>query len=309
MDVAKSERVNEDRACRFRRIAGTGFRLAMEVTRGCNLSCKHCFVQPDQNHPTTNELTDIIRQAKHLNCKKLIITGGEPLLRRDLEQIISAATAQGILVDLNSNCFNLTRARVDALKAAGLQETSVSLYGGRSIHDELTGRNGAFDHALRGIIFFREAGITVDVHGAIWNSMLPYIRDLVDTVQKHDVSSITFFSMIPAETRRDMDENILFPGLALKTIAQARACSSIPVRTVGLRQLDKDECAMGIGIYGLGADLRLRPCLLSRHRSNEEGIDLHIHSLQAAMSLLESRIKQGDWCAGCSPRTEGNPDE
>jgi MoaA/NifB/PqqE/SkfB family radical SAM enzyme len=304
-DQTISERCHADRACRFRRISGSGFRLALEVTARCNLTCRHCFVQPNQSQPSTDEITGILRQAKQLGCRKLILTGGEPLLRPDLEQIIASAAALGILCDLNSNVYALTRERACALRTAGLQEASVSLYGADALHDALTGQKGSFERVLQGIDLFREVGITVDVHGAIWNEMLPDLNDLIDTVQTHGVSSISFFSLIPTGTRNGTDAYVLSPDLALKTIAQAREIFSLPIRTVGLRPLEKEDCVMGNGIYGIGADLHLRPCLLSRNKENT-GIDLHTHNLREGFALLSQQIARGTWCTACYPPAEGN---
>lgn len=298
MDTVHSERSVADRTCRFRRIDSDGFRLAFEVTRRCDLSCDHCFVQPGRQHPTTGEVTDLIRQGGQLRCRKLIVTGGEPLLRQDLEQIITAAVEEGMLVDLNSNLFSLTPKRTGALKAAGLQEASVSLYGGRQMHDELTRKKGAFDRALQGIEMLREADITVDVHGAVWNGMLPYIDDLVETARRYGVSSISFFRLLPAETRHWSGRE-LCPEDALEAVERARTSSSIPIRTVGLLPPERGECVMGNGIYGLGADLRLSPCLLSRRQ--ERGIDMHTHRLREAIALLDAQVKRGEWHMACYP--------
>ena len=304
MALLKSTRLNEDRACRFRRIKGAGFRLAMEVTRRCNLSCQHCFVQLDQNQPTLEELRDVIGQAKQLGCRKLIITGGEPLLRKDLEKIIKIAVGSGLLVDLNSNLFRLTRQRVNALKAAGLQEASVSLYGGREIHDALTQHVGAFDSTLRGIELIRDAGMTVDVHGAVWNDMLPYLPKLVDTIQKRGVSSVTFFSLIPGNRSGNAIIHTYSPALVMKAVSRIREFAAIPVRTVGLCPLQEGECVQGNGIFGIGADMRLKPCLLSEHTNNQEGIDLYSCSLKTAISLLSKQILECEWRAACNPSVE-----
>ena len=300
MNNVTSIRIDEDRACRFRRISDNGFRLAFEVTRQCDMSCKHCFVKPCGDKPTTDEIMDIIRQMAQYHCRKLIITGGEPLLRDDLEQIISAAKLEGLLTDLNSNFYSLTRERVKRLKEAGLQEASVSLYGMRHFHDELTGQTGSFDRTLAGIILFREAGITVDVHGAVWDKMLPCIEMFIDTVQKCDVSSVTFFRIIPAKTWRNIDEYTITPDLAIETISQARRYGSLPIRTIGLRPIQKDECSLGKSIYGIGADMHLMPCLLSRHKNYKQGIDLRKHRFQYALALLETQIHHNEWHAVCN---------
>lgn len=299
MATVQSRRSDVDRTCRFRRIDGAGFRLALEVTRRCNLACRHCFVQPDHQHPATGELVALIQEAGRLGCRKLIVTGGEPLLRPDLEQIVATASECGALVDLNSNLYSLTRERVETLRASGLQEASASLYGGQEQHDELTGTKGSFDRALAGIDALRQAGVTVDVHGAIWDRMLPHLESLVETAARHGVSSITFFSLLPTASWSDMDGYTLSPGRALEVVERARASAPIPIRTIGLRPLQEGECAMADGIYGLDADLKLSPCLLSH--SERGGVDLRAHSFREGRALLETQIGRGDWRPACCP--------
>ena len=224
------------------------------------------------------------------------------MLRHDLEQIVSAASAQGILADINSNLLMLTKERAAGLVAAGVREVSASLYGTGTIHDKMTGQKGSFDRVLQGIDLCREAGIAVDVHGAIWNGMLHSVETLIYTVQKHNVSSITFFSLIPTETWENDEEYLLTPGLAQEAIMQMRETFTIPIRTVGLRMPEEEECVMGNGIYGVGTDMRMKPCLLSRHINDSAGIDLRLYSLKEAISLLESQMEYGEWQAACCPQ-------
>jgi MoaA/NifB/PqqE/SkfB family radical SAM enzyme len=307
MDLALSERLHAERGCRFRRIAGPGFRLAFEITRRCNLRCRHCFVKQDQSHPSTGEILRLIRQAGDLHCRKLIVTGGEPLLRDDLEQFIAAAVEAGMLVDLNSNLFALTPERAAALREHGLQEASVSLYGGRHMHDELTQKQGAFDRALKGISWLREVGITVDVHGAIWDAMLPGMENLVMTVKKHGVHSISFFSLLPTGFWSRGEKYTLNPEKALIRVEQVRARVNIPIRTIGLRSPDRDECVMANGILGISADLQLKPCLLSL--GQDRGVDLHEKDLSTALEKVKKQVSQRMWQMACCPPGSGGPDK
>ena len=175
----ESCRSTDDRTCRFRPILGSGFRLAVEVTRRCNLPCRHCFVPRENQEPGLEVLISLLQEAGLSGCRKVLLTGGEPLLRPDLEAIISACARNGMLVDLNSNLLTLDWERARCLQEAGLGEVSVSLHGDRASHDWLCGRPGGYDRTVQAIEILLNLGLPVDVHGALWNGSLPGLPSLV----------------------------------------------------------------------------------------------------------------------------------
>jgi MoaA/NifB/PqqE/SkfB family radical SAM enzyme len=85
-----SLRASDDRTCRFRRMAGDRTRCALEVMHRCNLAWPHCFVPRDREEPPAGELLPILRQLAGVRCRKVILSGGEPLVRLDLESLIGA---------------------------------------------------------------------------------------------------------------------------------------------------------------------------------------------------------------------------
>ena len=111
MTEVKSNRIPDHRSCRFRRINQRGVRLALEVTRCCSFRCAHCFVPRDNQTPSLASLAPILERLNEICCKKVILTGGEPLLRSDLEDIVRVCAEQGILVDLNSTLYVADAAR------------------------------------------------------------------------------------------------------------------------------------------------------------------------------------------------------
>src|SRR5512136_2465809 len=106
-----SLRDNSDRICRFRPVLGGGFRAAIEVTRRCGLHCPHCFVPPQPLDLSLTAIRWLIAELKREGCRKIILTGGEPLLCEDLEEMIRAAAEAGIGVDLNSTLAGLSAGR------------------------------------------------------------------------------------------------------------------------------------------------------------------------------------------------------
>ena len=198
-----SVRRSVDGTCRFRPIAGGGFRAALEITRRCNLACPHCFVPNEHPEPELAEWVAIIRRLPEAGCRKAILTGGEPLVRRDLEELIRAVVESGAGVDLNSNLFGLDAARADALTAAGLGEASVTFYGDRAFHDAFVGRHGAYESTLTACHLLRDRGVEVDVHGPLWRENLRCARHVLDIAESLGAGSLTVFKvLVPAKADR-----------------------------------------------------------------------------------------------------------
>jgi MoaA/NifB/PqqE/SkfB family radical SAM enzyme len=98
------------------------------VTRRCNLSCGYCNEYDDHSPPVP--LAALVARIDHLallNTATVTFTGGEPLLHPHLPQIIRAARRHGMLVTLITNGFRLSRARIEALNAAGLMGMQISI--------------------------------------------------------------------------------------------------------------------------------------------------------------------------------------
>ena len=104
--------------------------LIAEVTHRCPLHCVYCS-NPEQMQSAVHELstedwTKIIEQAAEIGCWHLHLTGGEPLLRRDAEQLVLAGQKSGLYVNLITSGLGLTRERLGALVEAGLDHIQLS---------------------------------------------------------------------------------------------------------------------------------------------------------------------------------------
>jgi MoaA/NifB/PqqE/SkfB family radical SAM enzyme len=315
-----SIREGADRTCRFRPIKGGGFRVALEVTRRCNLACLHCFVPNEPRDPALPRLLGLLRALAEFGGRKVILTGGEPLLRPDLEEIIRTAAGAGMGVDLNSNLLDLDDRRADALVAAGLGEASVSFYGDRGYHDRFVRRPGAFDDTLVACERLRDRGVDLDVHGPVWADNLAFAATIYDLARSMGAKSLTLFRVIGlagtengrafAATRfgAHVDSFGSPPTDELRrTIQSLREKALLPVRTIGFWGDDVcRECEQGRSILGLDSNLSLSPCLLSRRleplRRTVTG-----ETLGATLEVLRDEVRRGLWNAVCAPPGENRP--
>jgi MoaA/NifB/PqqE/SkfB family radical SAM enzyme len=155
----------------FLRIQGQA-RLAFLIlapTYRCQFHCVHCGVKRtpglEDQEMETALIKSILDQAKHLGVIQVVFSGGEPLLRDDLEDSIHHARQAGIITRVITNGLLLDRQRVCRLKQAGLTQCSVSIDDADpSVHDRLRGFPGAFAKALEGIKNLKEFDILVQLH-------------------------------------------------------------------------------------------------------------------------------------------------
>lgn len=150
--------------------------VSWNTTARCNLRCEHCYLAAGRRAPdelSFEEGCHLIEQLAEAGAQMLILTGGEPLLRRDVDRLVVRAAACGLVVVLGTNGTLLTPARVRQLKAAGLSGAGISLDSlSPEQHDRFRGAPGAWQAALRGIRACVADGLPVLVQMTVlpWNA-------------------------------------------------------------------------------------------------------------------------------------------
>lgn len=135
--------------------------MYMAITNECGYNCSHCSAaeRTNQDDLSTDEIIKLVRDVQNMGTAIIGITGGEPMLRRDLKDIIGAIDERSQTI-LFSSGVGMSRGRMRVLKEAGLFAVGISL--DSSIRDEMDskrGVSGAFDTALNAIKICREIGI------------------------------------------------------------------------------------------------------------------------------------------------------
>lgn len=128
------------------------FSVTLAVTNRCIYNCWHCYNAARSCHDVPIEiLLDVVRQLRELNVVNVTLTGGEPLLRSELEQV-AAAFGEKTFLSLNTTGVGLTPERASALHESGLFAVGVSLDAANPAeHDRMRGCEGAFTTALKAL--------------------------------------------------------------------------------------------------------------------------------------------------------------
>lgn len=146
---------------------GKLFEAQIELTHRCNLSCVHCYLPPSHQLQETplESWESVIDRLVDMGLCILTLTGGEPLLYRNIESLIVHAFSKGCQVRLFTNA-SLVRGPelVRELKMAGLCYLETSLHGATpQVHDGITGVQGSFEHTLAAVRWFTEASVPVTI--------------------------------------------------------------------------------------------------------------------------------------------------
>ena len=134
--------------------------IAWEVTSRCNLKCIHCrssSISDSKEVFSINDTFNLINNIASFCSPVLVLSGGEPLLRKDVFEIASYGTEKGFRVCLATNGTLINDERCRKIKESGIRLVSLSLDGSRpEIHDDFRNQKGAFKLILQGIEKLKE---------------------------------------------------------------------------------------------------------------------------------------------------------
>ncbi|MGC4114722.1 MAG: radical SAM protein [Myxococcales bacterium] len=156
----------------------------IELTRRCNLQCLHCGSASGEKLPhelEANELDRIFADLSALGGERVVLLGGEPLLRRDWPQIVDAARSRGLDVAIISNGLPVTAQVARRLASSGLTHVGLSLDGASDpVHDGIRGVRGARHRVWDAVGHAREAGLPVTIITTVMRSNVAELEAMRD---------------------------------------------------------------------------------------------------------------------------------
>lgn len=188
------------------------FVLVWEVTQACDLECKHCRAdaQPERHSGelTTAEGKELLDEAAQFADDQIVVlSGGDPLVREDLVELVEHGVEQGLLMTLTpSGTASLTPEVIDDLAEAGLRRLALSIDGATAqAHDEFRGEHGSFEQTVAAARAARERGIPLQINTTVCQETLGELPDLADLVE--DISSVLWsvFFLVPIGRGRVLD--------------------------------------------------------------------------------------------------------
>jgi radical SAM protein with 4Fe4S-binding SPASM domain len=222
VEVSQPLRMATDRRCEFRiRIAPTSVNSTAEkyvplvvswnVTLKCNLKCAHCYINASETKLRDELSTDaakmLIHQIVEVSRPLLILSGGEPLLREDIYEIIRYGADRGLRMGMGSNGMLIDDEITRRLENAGMETVAISL--DSSIpeqHDKFRGVKGCWEHAINAIKSLKKSSIQVQVNSTVAQQNYDEVDDIMLLAEDLGVENFHLFFLVPTGRGTDIED-------------------------------------------------------------------------------------------------------
>lgn len=161
----------------------------LEVTRACNLRCKHCLNNSGEaipNQLNLAELKNLVECWAKEGIQEIRFTGGEPLVFNGIFELIELATKLGVYASIGTNATLVTKDIAKKLKNSGLKKAVVSIDGTEKMHDYIRGESN-YKKTIEGIKNLESEGINVRVNAVIMKTNMNDIITLAKELNKRKI--------------------------------------------------------------------------------------------------------------------------
>ena len=191
----------------------TAYSVSWNLTQRCNLECAHCYMSAHAGADTRGELTTdecrrIIDEIAVVNPNVfLILTGGEPFLRKDLFEIAGHATARKFTTVLGTNGVLLREKEAKAMREHNVLGASISLDStDRARHDAFRRLPGAWDGAIRATRVLTDEGLDFSLHMSVTDWNVAEVPAMIDLARTLGAKVLNFFFLVRTGRGRDLTD-------------------------------------------------------------------------------------------------------
>ena len=244
----------------------------LETTYRCNLKCYHCYLEPCLNEPqsdelSTAEITGILKQLFEMGVFYISLSGGEPLCRPDIFNIMNYAREQGLFFGLKTNGTLITESVADKLQELNTVSVDISIYGATSkTHETVTGVAGSFNKSIQAIRFLRERKIRTSVRTTVMKCNFEEIDDIENLAKRLGVTFRPDPMIYPKVGQKsDSAADIRIDNDQLRTLVKVRNWASDEIAVTSENDLKRHLiCGAGRSLCAISPQGEVFPCTLWR---------------------------------------------
>ncbi len=188
--------------------------IAWEVTRSCNLACQHCRAEahpePYPGELSTQEAKALIDTFPEVGDPIIIFTGGEPMLRHDVYELIRYATDKGLRCVFSPNGTLITAETARKIREAGIQRCSISLDASTAAqHDTFRAVPGAFDASIQGIEFLKAEGIEFQINTTVTRNNITIFKEIFNLCESLGAAAWHIFLLVPTGRGANIADQVI----------------------------------------------------------------------------------------------------
>lgn len=184
-----------------RNFAGRKPVVVWNVTQACNLNCIHCYSDSSRakadDELTTGQARRVLQDLGQFGVPVVLFSGGEPLMREDLFELLADANLLGLRTVLSTNGTLITEDIAARLAECGVGYVGVSFDGIGEVNDKFRGAAGAFERAVKGIRYCRDAGVRVGLRFTLTQSNTENLEEIFDFLQAERIERACFYHLVP----------------------------------------------------------------------------------------------------------------
>jgi radical SAM protein with 4Fe4S-binding SPASM domain len=191
----------------------TAYSVSWNLTQRCNLECAHCYMSAHAGADTRGELTTeecrrVIDEIARVNPNVfLILTGGEPLLRRDIFEVAGYASGKGFTTVLGTNGVLLREREAQRMRESGVLGASISLDStDRVKHDAFRRLSGSWDGAVRATRVLTDAGLDFSLHMSVTDWNVCEVPAMIDLARELGAKVLNFFFLVRTGRGQDLTD-------------------------------------------------------------------------------------------------------
>ena len=197
--------------------------VSWNITRQCNLTCAHCYrdarERADPQELTTAEGVTLIGEVAEAGFRVLILSGGEPLMRGDLCDLIAAAKERGLRPVLGSNGTLITESAAGKLREVGLARAGISLDSAdREYHNALRGSPTAWQEAVAGMKACRAVGLPFQINTTVTRQNQDQVLAITDAAIELGAVGHHVFFLVPTGRGKDIADDMVQAALYEKLL-------------------------------------------------------------------------------------------
>jgi len=189
--------------------------VVFNCTYRCNLNCRHCYSWSQgcgtQGQLSTAQSKNLLGQLAEAKCPVVLFSGGEPLCRSDIFELLREARRLGLRSALSTNGTLIDEAAADELASAGLGYAGISIDGSQAVHDSFRRVQGSFEAALAGIKNCRSVGVKTGLRFTITRANKDEIPVVFDIAASMSVRRICFYHLIRTGRAKHLKSQFLTP--------------------------------------------------------------------------------------------------
>jgi len=211
--------------------------IAFEVTRRCKFNCKHCRAQAGSENKeelTAEQCKKILASIARFNKCVIILTGGEPMERSDIYELIKYGRGLGLRMVMATCGYLIDKDSIAKLTEAGILALSFSLDGSSAeTHDKFRQANGAFDAVIRATDIAQSAGMRFQINSTICKINIDEVTGIIELAKRLGAYCFDAFILVPTGRGKEIADEILDPiqyEVLLNELLRLKLESTIEVR-------------------------------------------------------------------------------